>query len=157
MQIRRFRPEDAEETSRMIAASLRETNGPDYPAEEIEELASFYSPAGVLRRAQESHMYVSCEDGAIVGCGAIADSGGGESCIMTLFVLPARQGRGIGRRILETLEEDENFLQAERVEISSSITAHRFYKKLGYAYMNGSGEPDEKGSVYMEKRRTPGG
>lgn len=137
----------------MIAASLRETNGPDYPAEEIEELVSFYSPAGVLRRAQESHMYVSCEGGLVVGCGAIADSGEGESCIMTLFVLPACQGRGIGRGILETLETDESFLRAKRVEISSSITAHRFYKKFGYTYMNGAGEPDANGSVFMEKRR----
>ena len=43
MLIRRFRPEDAEETSGMIAASLRVTNGPDYSAEEIEELVEFYS------------------------------------------------------------------------------------------------------------------
>lgn len=157
MLIRTFHPGDAEETSRMIAASLRETNGPDYPEEEIEELAAFYSPAGVLRRAGESHMYVGCEDGAIIGCGAISGYGGSEteSYIMTLFVLPACQGRGVGRRILEALEADEIFLRAERVELSSSITAHGFYKKMGYTYMNGSGEPDEKGSVLMEKRRNP--
>ena len=156
MLIRRFCPEDAEETSRMIAAALRETNGPDYPAEEIEELVEFYSPAGVLKRAKESHMYVSCEDRAVVGCGAISGYDGSEteSYIMTLFVLPCYQGRGVGRELLETLEADEIFLRAERVELSSSITAHGFYKKLGYAYMHGSGEPDEGGSVHMEKRRT---
>lgn len=155
MLIRKFRPEDAEETSRMIAASLRVTNGPDYPAEEIEELVEFYSPAGVLRRAGESHMYVAWEDGAVVGCGAVSGYNGSEteSYIMTLFVLPGCQGRGVGRELLETLEADEFFLRAERVELSSSITAHGFYKKMGYTYMNGSGEPDEHGSVFMEKRR----
>ena len=157
MLIRRFRPEDAEETSRMIAAALRETNGPDYPAEEIEELAEFYSSAGVLRRAGESHMYVGCEDGAVVGCGAVSSYDGSEteSYIMTLFVLPSCQGRGVGRKLLETLEADEIFLRAKRVELSSSITAHGFYKKMGYAYMQGRGEPDKEGSVHMEKRRTP--
>lgn len=155
MLIRRFRPEDAEAASRMIAASLRETNGPDYPAEEIEELAAFYSPAGVLRRAEESHMYVACGDGTVIGCGAISGYNGSEteSYIMTLFVLPGCQGRGVGRRLLETLEADEIFQRAERVELSSSITARGFYKKLGYAYMNGTGEPDGEGSVHMEKRR----
>lgn len=158
MLIRRFRPEDAEETSGMIAASLRVTNGPDYSSEEIEELVEFYSPAGVLRRAGESHMYVAQEKGAVVGCGAISGCHGSEteSCIMTLFVLPGCQGRGVGRKLLETLEADEIFLRAERVELSSSVTAHGFYKKLGYAYMRGSGEADEHGSVWMEKRRTPG-
>ena len=75
---------------------------------------------------------------------------------MTLFVLPGCQGRGVGRKLLETLEADAIFLRAERVELSSSVTAHGFYKKLGYAYMRGSGEADEHGSVWMEKRRTPG-
>lgn len=106
----------------MIAAALRETNGPDYPAEEIEALAAFYSPAGVLRRAGESHMYVACEDGAVSGCSGSER----ESCIMSLFVLPGCQGRGVGRKILGTLEVDEIFLWAERVELGSSITAHGF-------------------------------
>ena len=99
---------------------------------------------------------MSCEDRAVVGCGAISGYDGSEteSYIMTLFVLPCYQGRGVGRELLETLEADEIFLRAERVELSSSITAHGFYKKLGYAYMHGSGEPDEGGSVHMEKRRT---
>ena len=150
--IRRFRPEDAEETSRMIAAALRETNGPDYPAEEIEALAAFYSPAGVLRRAGESHMYVACEDGAVSGCNGSER----ESCIMSLFVLPGCQGRGVGRKILETLEADGIFLRAERVELGSSITAHGFYQKMGYTDLSGgSGEPDAGGTVLMEKRRMP--
>lgn len=157
MVIRRFRPEDAVETSRMIAASLRETNGPDYPAEEIEELAEFYSPAGVLKRAEESHMYVALEEGAVTGCGAVSGYNGSEteSYIMTLFVLPGCQGRGVGRAVLETLEADEAFLRAERVELSSSITAHGFYRKMGYTYMDGygGGKPDKNGSVFMEKRR----
>ena len=155
MLIRRFRPEDAEETSGMIAASLRVTNGPDYSAEEIEELVD--SPAGVLRRAGESHMYVVQEKGGVVGCGAISGCHGSEteSCIMTLFVLPDCQGRGVGRKLLETLEADEIFLRAERVELSSSVTAHGFYKKLGYAYMHGSGVAAEHGSVGLDTRRTP--
>lgn len=158
MIIRRFRPEDAAETSRMIAAALWETNRPDYPAEELRELEEFYSPAGVLRRAGESHMYVACGDGAVIGCGAISSRGGSgtEGYIMTLFVLPSCQGRGVGRRLLEALEADEVFLRAERVELGSSITAHGFYKKMGYTYMDGgSGEPDAGGTVHMEKRRTP--
>lgn len=90
MEVRRFSCGDAEEISQMIGQSLRITNSPDYPAEEIEELAEFYSPAGVLRRAEESHMYVVCEAGRILGCGAISPYNGSErdSYIMTVFVLP---------------------------------------------------------------------
>jgi len=37
--------------------------------------------------------------------------------------------RKIGRKIIETLEKDEYFLRAKRIEVPASITAVPFYKK----------------------------
>ena len=56
-------------------------------------------------------MYVVCDNSRIVGCGAIAGYWGSltESILLTIFVLPDYQGKGIGRRIIETLEQDEYF------------------------------------------------
>lgn len=36
---------------------------------------------------------------------------------MSVFVLPEYQGRGIGRRIMETLEGDPYFARARRTEV----------------------------------------
>ena len=49
--------------------------------------------------------------------------------MFNIFVLPEYQGKGVGRMIMETLENDEYFLRAKRVEIPASITACEFYKK----------------------------
>lgn len=38
------------------------------------------------------------------------------------------------KKIVETLEKDESFLNANKVKVFSSITAVDFYKKLGYHY-----------------------
>lgn len=158
VEIRRFTPADAVETSWMIAAALCETNSADYPESEIREMLELYSVSGVLRRGEESHMYVACGEAGILGCGAIGAYEGreDESILLTIFVLPAFQKRGIGRRIMETLEADEYFLRAARVEVHSSITAHGFYRDMGYRYINGGSAPDAEGCVPMEKRRSPG-
>ena len=60
---------------------------------------------------------------------------------------------GVGRLIIETLEKDEFFLRAKRVEIPASITATPFYLKMGYNYKNGITLPDEEGLLRLEKYR----
>ena len=55
--------------------------------------------------------------------------------------------------IIETLESDEYFLRAKRVEIPASITACEFYKKFGYTYKNGIDKIDEEQLFRLEKFR----
>jgi hypothetical protein len=54
---------------------------------------------------------------------------------------------------METLEKDEFFLRAKRIEIPASITACEFYKKFGYTYKNGVSVPDDEQLFRLEKRR----
>jgi GNAT superfamily N-acetyltransferase len=98
-------------------------------------------------------MYVVCDNDKIVGCGAIAGYWGSEteSVLLTIFVLPEYEGRGIGRKIIETLEKDEFFKHARRIEIPASITACGFYRKMGYTYKNGVTSPDDEGCIRLEK------
>lgn len=153
--IRRFQEADAEETARIIEKTLRISNGPDYSDEIIQEMIALYSRDGVLERAKTSHFYVVCDQEAIIGCGGIAGYMGreSESILVTVFLLPEYQGRGLGRLMMDVLERDPLFLRSSRVVIHSSITAHKFYQKLGYAYQGGSAVPDEEGCIRMEKRR----
>ncbi len=66
---------------------------------------------------------------------------------------PEHQGKGMGRAIIDTLEKDEFFLRAKRIEIPASITGVPFYLKMGYNYKNGITEPDEEHLIRLEKRR----
>ena len=154
MEIRRFRQEDAAEVERLITRTLRVTNSRDYSPEDIEANVLSHSAETVLKQAEDGHSYLACDGARIVGCGTVAGIGGSktESILLSIFVLPEYQGRGVGRQIVETLERDEYFLRAERVEISSSITAVEFYRKLGYTDKGGSVQFD--GDAYMlEKLR----
>lgn len=153
--VRRFQNSDAKEVSELIITTLRTTNIKDYSEEFIEKDVKMFSPEGVIERAGWTHFYVICDKETIVGCGAIGPYWGkeDESSLFNIFVLPKYQGKGVGRTIIETLEKDEYFLRAKRVEIPASITACEFYKKMGYTYKNGIDVVDDEQLFRLEKFR----
>ena len=155
MIIRSFCEADAEKVSALIIHTLQASNSKDYSAETISALEKKMQPSGVLERASWTHFYVAEEGGNIIGCGAIGPYWGSEteSSLFNIFVLPEYQGKGVGRKIIETLEQDGFFLRAERVEVPASITGVGFYRKLGYEYKNGIDRPDEERLYRLEKNR----
>ena len=155
MEIRRFQIKDATETAMVIAKTLKTSNSKDYSKEYIEANIVSHSAERLIERAKEGHMYVVCDDSQIIGCGAIAGYWGSttESILLTIFVLPEYQKKGIGTKIIETLEQDEYFLRAKRIEIPASITAVKFYRKMGYDYKNGIVIVDDEQLYRLEKFR----
>ena len=153
MIIRRFRKEDAQAVSELIITTIRISNTADYPADLMEELVKTQTPEHVLQMAGWTHFYVAGEAGIIIGCGAIGPYWGkeDESSLFSIFVRPDRQGKGVGRAIVETLEKDEFALRAKRIEIPASITGLPFYRKLGYTYKNGNTEVDDEQLYRLEK------
>jgi len=155
MNVRRFRNEDANELADVIAKTLRTTNSKDYSPEYIENDISFLTAEKLIERSGWTNLYVVIDENKIIGCGAIGSYWGkeDESSLFTIFVLPEYQGKGIGRKIIKTLEQDEYFLRAKRIEIPSSITALEFYRKMGYDYKNGISEVDDDQLYRLEKFR----
>ena len=155
MIIRLFKSEDAIEVAELVAETLKVSNSKDYSPEYINGNITSHSADVLIERAKEGHMYVVCDKARIVGCGAIAGYWGSttESILLTIFVLPAYQGKGVGSQIIHTLEQDEFFLRAKRIEIPASITAVEFYRKMGYDYKNGIAELDDEQIYRLEKFR----
>ena len=155
MLIRRYEQADAKAVSDLIRTTVAISNSKDYPPEVVDELIEMETPEHVAERASWTHFYVAEDEGAVIGCGAIGPFWGkeDESSLFTIFVLPEYQGKGVGRKIIETLEGDEFFLRAKRIEIPASVTGAPFYEKMGYGYKNGIKEPDEEHIIRMEKFR----
>ena len=155
MEIRRFTEADAEAAAQVVAETVVISNSADYPPEYIEHLKRTHNAAMLTQRAKEGHMYVVCDGDKIVGTGTIAPFWGSEteSIFLTIFVLPEYQGKGLGRLIIETLEQDEYAKRASRIEIPASLTAVNFYRHLGYDYKNGVTEPEDGLLYRLEKFR----
>lgn len=105
IRVRRFEEEDADEVSKLIVRNFLEVNSKDYGIAAMEKLAKVYDSGKVLNIANYAHMYVFEWNGKIVGTGSISGFWGSktESILLTIFVLPEFHGKGIGRKIINTL------------------------------------------------------
>ena len=139
MEISKIKENEFEEVSKLIEKTARSCFIYYYPQSEIDKVCESLNVEGVRKRASWTHFYVIKEDNKIVGCGAIGPYWGSEteSSLFTIFVDPDCQKNGYGRKIIETLEQDEYFLRAKRIEIPAGMVAIPFYKKMGYDFKNG--------------------
>ncbi|MBR5277775.1 MAG: GNAT family N-acetyltransferase [Clostridia bacterium] len=153
--IHKFEEKDAEAVQKLIVRNFLEINSKDYGIELMNELVGGYNIEKIKRIASYAHMYVFELNNNIVGVGAISSYWGSEteSILLTIFVLPELHGNGIGKLIMQTLEQDEFYIRANRIEIPSSITAVEFYRKFGYDYKNGIKELDKENHYLLEKRK----
>lgn len=133
MLVRRFEKKDAKEVSELIIKTLRTTNIKDYSKAYIEKGVKILNAKNIIEKACTRHFYVVCLDEKIIGCGSIGyDEIKEESCFYTIFVLPEYQGKGIGKMIVNTLENDIYAIRSKKIIVPSSITAKSFYIKMGY-------------------------
>ena len=130
----------------------------------IERVKEIYALEGWTAYLNSDEKLINAFDNSLYCLGAfdgdklvgfIRCVGDGEHILLVqdLIVDKAYQKQGIGRRIVETLEQDEFFLRARRIEIPASVTAVEFYKKMGYSCKDGVTTPDEEGLIRLEKFR----
>lgn len=62
MYIRRFAPADADAVVRVSELATRITSGTVYDAAFVEEMVAQQDRAYFLRRGEQMHFYVACED-----------------------------------------------------------------------------------------------
>jgi len=140
MVIRLITDKDFKAVADMIARSARSSNFSQfYPPKSVDSVILSLDEEGVKKRASWTHFYVIEDNNNIVACGAIGPYWGSltESSLFSIFVDEGCQGKGYGRKIIETLEKDEYFTRANRIEVPAAMSAIPFYRKMGYEHKNG--------------------
>lgn len=114
---------------------LRRAEPVDAPA--IHALLEQYVADGVMLPRTLEQIYrvirdfvIAEEHGAIVGCGALRIYNQRLAEVGALAVAPAVQGKGVGRRVVETLVEDARALGIEKV---FALTMQvEFFDRVGF-------------------------
>jgi len=125
--IRTFATADAPAVAALIATTMRRSNAADYPAERLEALIAYFTPEKLCQLATERQCLVALAAGRVVGTAARE-----ASELLTFFVHPEAQGRGVGTRLLEGLEAGARRLGIPTLYVAASLTGAAFYERRGY-------------------------
>jgi GNAT superfamily N-acetyltransferase len=145
--IRRFDDADAPAVADLIKRCLREVNSRDYPSEIIERMCDHFTEHRIKELAAQRQMFVAETDGIV---GTVSRDG---NKVYTMFVHPRAAGRGTGRRLMrhiEALAVDDGY---DHMETGASITAHDFYRRLGYIDVRST--DTDFGFNYILRRNLP--
>lgn len=125
--IRRFQKKDAEEVSSLIWQTIFTVNIKDYSHDHLETIAAMYTPEKLAKNSQEKKIFIAELAERIVGTATIHND-----YISCVFVLHNYIGKGIGKLLMETVENDARQRKERSVHLDSSTTAQSFYELLGY-------------------------
>lgn len=138
MEFSIIKDEEFNETCDLMERVSKIAFSPFYPDSEVERIIDSLSVEKMKKRATWTHFYVAKINEKIVACGAVGPYYGSETecSLFNIFVEPEFQGKGIGRQLINILENDEYAKRSSRIEIPASISAIPFYKKMGYKFKN---------------------
>lgn len=123
----------AQGISAVIVESLRATNARDYPPDIIERVARNFSPARIQELLAKRDVIVALLSARVVGTASLDGD-----VVRTVFVAPDLQSRGVGRMLMHELERRARARGVAVLSVPSSITAERFYARLGFVAVRDS-------------------
>ena len=154
IEIKEYESKYANQLSTIIIRNLLEINSKDYGIDKAKEMAKDFNAKKlneILNNREK--VYVALNDNEVVGTAGIDKSfyADDEYWILTVFVKPEEHGHNVGRSLIQKIEEYAKQLPIKKLVIPASITAHKFYYKLGYRYKDGREELNEENMYIMEK------
>jgi N-acetylglutamate synthase-like GNAT family acetyltransferase len=119
---------DADEISKLVQKTIRISNAKDYSDAVIERLVANFATAAIQSLLKRRIVLVATQNEVIVGT---ASFDGNE--VRTVFVVPEKQGPGIGRLLMEAIEAGAFVEGTTVLQVNSSLTAKPFYARIGFS------------------------
>lgn len=145
----------AEAISRIIIQNLMEINSKDYGIEFCKNSAKDFTVDRIKEDFNKrTKVFVALENDIVVGTAGLDKSWYSDDCeywILSVFVDVAHHKQGIGRMLMQKVEEFAREINAKKLVIPASVAGAEFYHKLGYKYANGKKELNEHKMYIMEK------
>ena len=123
--ITKAREDQAQRVRDIVKTTITQIYAKYYPDEVVRFFLDLHSMESIRRDILEGKTYVICQRGAIVGTGTID----GDS-ISRVYVLPERQGTGVGSALMDALEQ-KVIQNHGSVRVDASLPAAEFYRKRG--------------------------
>lgn len=154
LKIEEYQEKYVEAISNIVIRNLKEINSKDYGIEKTNEMAKDFAVEKLKKTLKSrSKVYVALVNNEVVGTAGLDKSWykDDEYWVLTVFVKPENHRQGIGKMLINKIEEFAFSLSVRKLIIPASITAHQFYYKLGYRYKDGKKELNDEDMYIMEK------
>ena len=155
IKIKEYNDKYAEEISKIIIQNLMEINSKDYGIEFVQKSSQEFTVSEIQKNfPKRTKVFVALDNNIVVGTAGLDKSwynDDGEYWILTVFVDVAHHKKGIGRLLINEVENFAKKITAKKLVIPSSIYGCEFYHNLGYNYQNGKKELNENQMYIMEK------
>jgi len=137
--------EDAADISAVILRALRETNAKDYADEIIARVEQSFGPDAVRALMSKRTVFVASIGSRLVGTASLDGR-----IVRTVFVAPDVQARGVGTLLMAEIVRIARKRNIRSLTVPSSVTAERFYARLGFKAVCDSYHGDER-TIIMER------
>tara|TARA_S200002703_G_scaffold149832_1_gene147722 strand:- start:88 stop:564 length:477 start_codon:yes stop_codon:yes gene_type:complete len=136
---------DAEAASNVVAVTVRESNARDYSRDIVEMVVADSAPERMQAMIRDGDFFIAEGNGEIMGVAGLI-----EGTLRRCFVLPAVQGKGIGRELLSAIERTAFRKGLSVLRVNSSLTATGFYERLGFV---SEGEDSHNGTRFVKMNK----
>jgi N-acetylglutamate synthase-like GNAT family acetyltransferase len=127
IRIRRFRRSDLVAVKELIYSTIDICYSADYTKEAVQYFKQYHCDKNILKGAAKGCTIVLEKNNRIIGTGTIIDNH-----IMRVFVNPKFQKRGLGKLIMNKLEDKAIYSGVNKVKLDASLPSKTFYDTLGY-------------------------
>jgi GNAT superfamily N-acetyltransferase len=118
-----------------------------YPEEAINHFIEYSNKSDILDDAKQNYVIVVKNENKIIATGTLS-----YTYIKRVFVSPDFQGKGLGKLIMQDLEEKAKANNLKLVELHSSLFAKKFYDSLNYKMFKiGNVKVDNSERLYYQR------
>lgn len=134
--VRRAKPEDAFGIHEAHMRSIREVCSKDHSQQEIQGWGNRpYREDQRVHAIKNQFVWVIDNSGKIEGYGhlsVISDNSQMRGHIMGLYLVPEANGKGLGTEVAKAMIVEAKKHNSTEINLESTLTAHSFYKKIGF-------------------------
>ncbi len=125
--MRTAEPQDANSLRELVTETIDTCYFGIYPQEAIDYFIEYHNQKNVVNDILKGHCLILVTEEEFIGTGTLLGSN-----VRRVFVKPAYQNMGFGKRIMYKLEEKALEKGVKIMDLDSSLVAYSFYKALGY-------------------------
>ena len=157
IEIVEYKDEYAEELSKIILDNMYKINIKDHGKDVIDKISKDFTEDEIKKNfPKRIKCLVALKDNEVVGTASIdryrGDETGKKYIVLTVFVKMQSHHQGIGRKLIENIENIAIDIGCKELIIPASVYACEFYRKFGFDYLDGKKIKNEDKEYILTKK-----